>query len=95
MTKELKDWESQLRLEIARATGSAPEVAVPEKPVKAKKKFARRVVLGLSNDRGHTITEFVHESTHYMELPAELEARKVAKSKGLTVHSVVSNTKLK
>lgn len=95
MTKELKDWEAQLRLDIARATGSAPEVVVPEKPEKTKKKYARRVVLGLSNDRGHTITEFVYESTHYMELPAELEARKAAKAKGLTVYNVVSNTKLK
>lgn len=95
MTKELKDWEAQLRLEIARTTGVAPEVVVPEKPTKAKKKFARRVVLGISNDRGHTITEFTFDSHHYMELPAELEARKAAKAKGLTVHNVVSNTKLK
>lgn len=95
MTKELKDWEASLRLEIARASGNAPEVVVPEKPVKAKKPFARRVVLGLSNDRGHTITEFTHDSFQLFELPAEMEARKEAKKQSIPVFNVISNTKLK
>jgi acetyl-CoA carboxylase carboxyltransferase component len=96
MTKELNAWEAALRLEIARATGSTPEVEVPEKPKKAKrKKFERHVVLGISKDRGHTITEFPHDSKQLMESLAEMDARKAAKAEGLTVYSVISNTLIK
>lgn len=96
MTKELKDWEAQMRLEIARATGNAPEVEVPEQPKKAKKKkFERHVVLGISKDRGHTITEFPHDSKQLMESLAEIDARKAAKAAGHYVHCVLSNTLIK
>lgn len=94
MSKDLEEFEAALRLEISRNLGEAPEVEVPVKPEKVKNKYKRRIVLGLSNDRGHTITEFVHDTTHFMELPAEMEARKVAKAKGLVVHCVLHNTKL-
>lgn len=95
--KELLDWEASLRLEIARATGKAPTVEVPEKATvkRPKKKEGRHVVLGISNDRGWTITEFPYESKSVMELSAEMEARKAARAKGLTVHSVISNVRLK
>jgi hypothetical protein len=95
--KELLDWETALRLEIGRATGKTPESVIPEmatvKP--KKKKEGRHVVLGISNDRGHTVTEFPFDSKAIMELTAELEARKAAKAKGLSVFSVISNIRLK
>lgn len=93
--KELLDWEASLRLEIARATGQAPVAQVPEKVTVKRKQEGRNVVLGISNDRGHTITEFPYSSKAIMELTAEMEARKAAKQKGLTVHSVISNTRVK
>jgi DNA-binding GntR family transcriptional regulator len=96
MTKELKDWESQLRLDIARATGSAPVVEVPDKPKKAKRRvYERHVVLGISKDRGHTITEFPHDSKQLLESLAEQDARKAAKAAGHYVHCVLSNTLIK
>lgn len=96
MTKELKDWEAQLRLDIARATGAAPEVEVPDKPKKAKRKvFERHVVLGISKDRGHTVTEFHHDSKQLMESLAEIDARKAAKVAGHYVHNVISNKLIK
>ncbi|MNE74519.1 hypothetical protein D3C80_1706050 [compost metagenome] len=53
------------------------------------------MVLGISNDRGHTITEFPYDSKQIMDSLAEIDARKEAKKQGLTVHCVLSNTKLK
>ncbi|MNU64318.1 hypothetical protein D3C71_535910 [compost metagenome] len=94
--KELLDWETALRLEIGRATGKTPESVIPEKAtVKRVKKEGRHVVLGISNDGGWTVTEFPHDSKAIMELSAEMEARKAAKAKGLKVHSVISNVRLK
>lgn len=97
MTKELNAWEAALRLEIARATGQAPEVEVPEEPKKAKKKnkFLRHVVLGISNDRGHTVTEWGFDSKQLMESLAEIDARKAAKAEGLSVYSLISNKLIK
>lgn len=95
MSKDLDDWEAQLRLDIARATGAAPEVVIPEKPKKAKRVFERHVILGISKDRGHTITEFPFDSKQVLSTLAELDARKAAKAQGLNVHCVVSNNKLK
>lgn len=95
--KELSAWEAALALEIARVTGQVPVQEKAAEKVKAapKKKFERKVVLGISNDRGHTITEFTFESKAMLELPAEMEARRAAKAKGLNVHSVISNVRLK
>lgn len=95
MNKDLQDWEAQMRLEIARVSGEAPEVVVPEKPKRVKRPYERRVVLGLSNDRGHTIVEWVHDSKQIMELAAHLEACKEAKKQKLKVHCLLSNTRLK
>ncbi|MNP67347.1 hypothetical protein D3C76_1631700 [compost metagenome] len=63
--------------------------------VKARKKFERKVVLGISNNRGLDITEFEFDSKSIMELPAEMEARKAAKAKGLNVYSLISNVRIK
>ncbi len=96
VSKELSDFEAALRLEIARSSGQVPAVPEPVKAaVKAKKKFERKVVLGISNNRGHDITEFVFESKQTFELPAEMEARKAAKAAGLNVYSLISNVRIK
>lgn len=94
--KELSAWEAALALEIAQVTGKpVPEKAAEKVKAAPKKKFERKVVLGISNDRGHTITEFTFESKAMLKLPAEMEARRAAKAKGLNVHSVISNVRLK
>lgn len=96
VSKELSDFEAALRLEIARTTGQTPAVPEPAKAVaKTRKKFERRVTLGISNNRGHDITEFVFDSKQTFELPAEMEARKAAKAKGLNVYSLISNVRIK
>ena len=93
--KELLAFEATLRLDIARATGKAPVVEEPKKVTVPRKKIERKVVLGISNNRGHDITEFVFESKAILELPAEMEARRAAKTQGLNVYSVISNTRVK
>ena len=94
--KDLLDFEKAMRREIALLTGDiSPKPVAPTATKKAKKKEGREVILGISNNRGHTVTEFSFISKHMFELPAEMEARRKAKELGLTTHSTISNTKLK
>ena len=81
--KELLAFEATLRLDIARATGKAPVVEEPKKVTVPRKKIERKVVLGISNNRGHDITEFVFESKAILELPAEMKLAVLRKHKAL------------
>ncbi|MNR52194.1 hypothetical protein D3C85_1719900 [compost metagenome] len=96
VSNELSDFEAALRLAISQSTGQSTVASEPVKAaVKARKKFERKVVLGISNNRGLDITEFEFDSKSIMELPAEMEARKAAKAKGLNVYSLISNVRIK